>query len=617
MNFKDLSLKIKIILISVIGLLLLGIIIALVYVNDIEKQAVDGIIEKSRAIVLTAEATRNEMAKKIDMGVIKKFSQLIEEGNTEGLVEAVPVLTAINSVRVNAKEANYEFRVPKISPRNSENEPTELEKEVLLQLERGDIKEKVIQEKNQIRFFRPIVLTKECLLCHGSPAGDPDPVGGIKEGWKVGEVHGAFQIISSLSKAKEIQKNGVIKIVLIVVGIILIIGLIMTLTVSFVLKPLAQYIENFNKASSGDLTVRSNENSKDEIGVLSNYFNSFIKSLSEMISKVKIESAKTSEISSDLSATTEETLSSLEEMRVNTENLKSKIDHLDSEVNSSFRSTADVKKFVTNLVDLISSQSAAITESSASIEEMTASIQAIAKVTEEKKILASELEKTAAMGESEMEETVQVINKVSESANSILDMINVIDEIASKTDLLAMNAAIEAAHAGEFGKGFAVVADEIRMLAESSSESAKHIAHSLNQISEYIKTSEDSTSRTGAMFNKIVSGIKEVTGSMHEMNQSTHELSTGSTQILEALTSLIQITQDVQTASSDIDDKIENITSSLNSLNMISADTKNGMSEMNIGINEIYSAAGIISNAGVQNAETVKNLDDLIKKFKV
>ena len=87
--------------------------------------------------------------------------------------------------------------------------------------------------------------------------------------------------------------------------------------------------------------------------------------------------------------------------------------------------------------------------------------------------------------------------------------------------------------------------------------------------------------------------------------------------ILEALTSLIQITQDVQTASSDIDDKIENITSSLNSLNMISADTKNGMSEMNIGINEIYSAAGIISNAGVQNAETVKNLDDLIKKFKV
>ena len=617
MNFKDLSLKIKIILISVIGLLLLGIIIALVYVNDIEKQAVDGIIEKSRAIVLTAEATRNEMAKKIDMGVIKKFSQLIEEGNTEGLVEAVPVLTAINSVRVNAKEANYEFRVPKISPRNSENEPTELEKEVLLQLERGDIKEKVIQEKNQIRFFKPIVLTKECLLCHGSPAGDPDPVGGIKEGWKVGEVHGAFQIISSLSKAKEIQKNGVIKIVLIVVGIILIIGLIMTLTVSFVLKPLAQYIENFNKASSGDLTVRSNENSKDEIGVLSNYFNSFIKSLSEMISKVKIESAKTSEISSDLSATTEETLSSLEEMRVNTENLKSKIDHLDSEVNSSFRSTADVKKFVTNLVDLISSQSAAITESSASIEEMTASIQAIAKVTEEKKILASELEKTAAMGESEMEETVQVINKVSESANSILDMINVIDEIASKTDLLAMNAAIEAAHAGEFGKGFAVVADEIRMLAESSSESAKHIAHSLNQISEYIKTSEDSTSRTGAMFNKIVSGIKEVTGSMHEMNQSTHELSTGSTQILEALTSLIQITQDVQTASSDIDDKIENITSSLNSLNMISADTKNGMSEMNIGINEIYSAAGIISNAGVQNAETVKNLDDLIKKFKV
>lgn len=617
MKMKDLSLKIKIIAITIIGLILLGMIIAVVYVSDIEKQAVSGIIEKSRAIVYTAEATRNEMAKKIEMGVIKNFDQLIAEGNTKAIIEAVPVITAINVAKENSNEANYDFRAPKFSPRNPINEPTELEGEVLRELEAGKVNEKIIIEKDLIRYFKPIVLTQECMLCHGSPAGERDPVGGIKEGWKVGEVHGAFQIISSLSSARETQRKALLHIILIVTGIVLIVSILIILTISLVLKPLGEYISNFDKASSGDLTVRSVSNSNDEIGILSKYFNSFIQSLSSMILSIKKESEITSAISSDLSATTEETLSSLEEMRVNTDNLKKKIDHLDSEVSSSFKSAADVKNFISNLVDLICSQSSAITESSASIEEMTASIQAIAKVTEEKKILASELEKTASMGEAEMEETVHVINKVSESANSILDMINVIDEIASKTDLLAMNAAIEAAHAGDFGKGFAVVADEIRMLAESSSESAKHIAQSLNQISEYIRTSEDSTSRTGAMFNKIVSGIKEVTGSMHEMNQSTHELSTGSTQILEALTSLVQITQEVQTASSEINTKIENITHSLDNLNMISADTKNGMSEMNIGINEIYNAAGIISNAGTQNSETVKNLDTLIGKFKV
>ena len=615
MRIRDFSLKTKVLFSTMAGIAAIAIIIASVYIRDISTLAQFGILEKSRGVVLTAEATRDAMAERIALGVMTDLSTLAKEGDREKLLKAVPIITAIEVAGKNAKTNDYVLRVPKFSPRNPENEPVGPEIEALKKLESGELPELTIFSKGEVRYFRPIKLTEDCMLCHGDPAGGPDPVGGIKEGWKAGEIHGAFEIVSSLKKAENDSSRAKLNIGFFTIGVMLLLGFGLFFLIRVVLKPLSHYIQTFQQAATGDLTVRADTRSKDEIGRVAGFFNDFIQNLESMVREVKRVTEDANVISLDLAQSSERTAASLHEIRTNTEGMKDKIGRLDEEVTDSARSASDVKEFIARLTELIQSQAAAISESSASIEEMSASINNIAKSSEEKLRIANELETTALDGQTEMEETEQLIKKVADSAGVIMEMIQIIQDIASKTNLLAMNAAIEAAHAGEFGKGFAVVADEIRNLAESSAESARAVTDSLGEVSEYIKVSEASTAKTGEVFSRIVVQIKEVSQSMSEMKNATYELSIGATQILEALSSLVETTEEVKTSSNEMNERVGSITVALDRVTDISADTKLGMEEEAIAMNEIYRAAEDISKAGVKNSDSVRNLRELVDKF--
>ncbi|MDR1211988.1 MAG: methyl-accepting chemotaxis protein [Spirochaetaceae bacterium] len=382
-------------------------------------------------------------------------------------------------------------------------------------------------------------------------------------------------------------------------------------------KPLTRMVTVLKSVGEGDLTQHLDIESKDEIGTMTTSFNMTIDNIRRLIMTIKDKAASLSRVGSTLSANMTETAAAINEITANIKNLKTQAAKQSTGVDET---GTIMRKIISNINELnaaIDKQAASVSQSSSAIEEMLSNIQSVTHTLIGNAGNVKNLSNASEVGRLGLQEVAADIREIAHESEGLLEINGVMENIASQTNLLSMNAAIEAAHAGEAGKGFAVVADEIRKLAESSGEQSKTISTVLKKIKNSIDKITGSTGAVLDKFEAIDAGVQIVSQQEENIRNAMEEQNTGSKQLLEAVSQMNEITGQVKNGSREMLTGGGEVLEASQTLAAITQELTNGMNEMAVGADQINSAIIQVNEISENNKNDIDQLITEVNKFKI
>ncbi|MGP1454706.1 MAG: methyl-accepting chemotaxis protein [Treponema sp.] len=367
----------------------------------------------------------------------------------------------------------------------------------------------------------------------------------------------------------------------------------------------------------GDLHIRLPVKSNDEIGRLSLYFNLTIEKIQKSIQSVSMTTqnihATGTELVSNMNCTAA-TVDEINDTIVNIKHLTTKRSESVTAISTSLQSMLHTIEELDKQVEM---QTQTVDSSSEYIKQMVMNIKSVAQTIQANLAALEELNKATQNGQALIGETVSLSHAVQESSEILLETSAVIQNLAAQTNLLSMNAGIEAAHAGEAGKGFAVVAQEIRKLAEDSSGHGDKISRILKELKEKIEHVSTSAQQAQRQFDSIMKLAQHTQEQEKSVMQAMLQQEEGNEYILKTIETIGGITHNVRHVSQEM----------LNSSNLVSGEMKRlatmantiseSMTKMSTSTEEINSAVKGVNDLTQRNKETTDALINEIRKFKI
>ena len=402
----------------------------------------------------------------------------------------------------------------------------------------------------------------------------------------------------------------VITIVMCVIAALLIIKM---------LSPLEHVSGTLHTISSGDadLTKRIPLETHDEVGEVVVGFNTFAEKLQHIVREMKGSKDTLHTMGEQLEASNEDNASSVTEILANIESIHNQINGQKGSVDQAAGAVDEISANITSLNNMIENQSSSVEQASAAIEEMIGNIDSVNNSMEHMSKSFTDLEHNARSGINILQEMYGKVQHIENQSQLLQEANQAIANIASQTNLLAMNAAIEAAHAGEAGKGFAVVADEIRKLSETSTAQSKTIGTQLSEIQDAIKDMVSESNKATNAFSIVSDDLKDTNQLVIQIQGAISEQNEGSKMIISALKTMNDSTLEVKNASKEMNEGNKVILEEMQNLQDSTSLMKNGMDEMHIGAQKITEVSSALTDITHHIKDSIERMGNQVDMFHV
>jgi len=425
----------------------------------------------------------------------------------------------------------------------------------------------------------------------------------------------AASIIPESTVLEPVRRMAILSIVLgiVILGIITIIILVVARSITAPLKSMEKVFETIGE---GDLTPALEIKGNDEVGNISRSLNATLEKIRHLIMTIKSEASELDGIGTELATNMRHTASAVTQITSNVQKVEGRAIAQSSSVIQTNAAMEQITTNIAKLNDHVERQTASVSQSSSAVEEMIANVQSVTKTLGRNMENVNDLTSASEVGRSGLQEVAADIQEIARESEGLMEINSVMENIASQTNLLSMNAAIEAAHAGEAGKGFAVVADEIRKLAENSSEQSKTISTVLKKIKGSIDKITRSTENVLEKFEAIDRNIRTVADQEENIRNAMEEQGHGSKQILEAIGSLNEITRYVKVESEEMRVGSSEVIKEGKNLGTITQEITGGMNEMADEADQINAAVTRVNDLSETNHRKIGVLLGEVSKFK-